>query len=154
MNEIAILEYVLVFLLWNMMIYWMHRIIHMVHIPYVTDFHWDHHRVITLEQHLGLHWSNLFLFNDTWKSTADLWCSEIIPTLMFCYFTGHWWVFIFYYLWAAFIQEGIEHNKDFDLYPLSTSGKWHLVHHSNSSYNYGIFLPIWDMMFGTYKRHE
>jgi len=30
-------------------------------------------------------------------------------------------------------------------------GKWHLIHHKHSKYNYGLFVPIWDILFKTYK---
>lgn len=62
-----------------------------------------------------------------------------------------WWLFIVYYIWAAFIQEAIEHNPEFNIYPWITSGKWHLQHHTDHSKNYGVFTPIWDKIFGTWK---
>jgi sterol desaturase/sphingolipid hydroxylase (fatty acid hydroxylase superfamily) len=64
-----------------------------------------------------------------------------------------WWLFVVYYVWAAFIQESIEHNSKFDIYPILTSGKWHMVHHHHKNYNYGVFFPIWDIVFGTWKSH-
>lgn len=141
---------VVYFFLWTLVLYWIHRLGH--HTPIIRDFHLDHHRFI-LSNHTTWHWSNLFLFNDNWKSTTDLWITEVIPTLIFSYITGAYWISVFYYVWAAFIQESIEHNQNFNI-PLLTSGKWHLIHH-RSSYNYGLFFPTWDLMFGTYKRvHE
>jgi hypothetical protein len=67
---------------------------------------------------------------------------------------NHQQVSVFYYVWAALIQEIIEHNPKFDLYPFLTSGKWHLIHHHNTSVNYGLFIPVWDMLFGTFKSHK
>ena len=67
--------------------------------------------------------------------------------------TGQWWISVFYYVWAAFIQERIEHNSNFDIYPFLTSGQCHLVHHTNPEKNYGLFSPIWDIVFDTFKRH-
>lgn len=134
------------FLLWTLILYWIHRLGHRLF--FVKDLHLDHHRYV-LQHNVGWHWSNLFLFNDNLKSTLDLWITEVIPTLIFSYATGQWWISIFYYLWAALIQESIEHNKDFDL-PILTSGKWHLLHH-RSKCNYGLFTPVWDIVFRTYK---
>ena len=139
------------FLLWTLMIYWVHRLIHMFRIPFVTEMHWDHHKQVTTDNIKGLHWSNIFLFNDTWKSTADLWLSEVIPTLLFCWAFDQWWLAIAYYLWAAFVQEAVEHNPKCDLYPLLTGGRWHLIHHSDSRVNFGLFFPVWDWLFGTAK---
>ncbi len=136
----------LYFFSWTLLLYWIHRVAHTV--PIVRDIHLNHHRFI-LKHKTKWHWSNLFLFNDTWTSTLDLWISEVLPTLAFSLITGQWWISVLYYVWAAFIQETIEHNDQFDL-PILTSGKWHLIHH-HSLTNYGLFTPVWDIIFGTYK---
>lgn len=137
---------VLYFLLWTLILYWIHRLGHVL--PVIRDIHLHHHRFI-LSNTPKWHWSNLFLFNDDWTSTVDLWITEVIPTLIFSILTGQYWISIFYYIWAAFIQESIEHNDRVNL-PILTSGKWHLIHH-HSSYNYGLFYPLWDMIFRTHK---
>ena len=134
------------------MIYWIHRVCHMIRIPYVWEWHMDHHKQVGLNNVVGWHWNNLFLFNDTWKSTFDLWVTEILPTTIFCWVTGQWWIAISYYLYAAFVQERIEHNINFNLYPFITAGQWHMIHHSNSSKNFGLFLPIWDILFKTHSK--
>ena len=139
----------IIFLLWTLLIYWMHRLAHAL--PAMNRFHMDHHKPVSYTPITGLHWKNAFLWFDTFESTADQWLTEVIPTILFAWFTGHWWIAVFYYVWAAFIQEAIEHNPKFDFYPYITSGKWHLIHHEHPDKNYGVFLPIWDMMFGTYK---
>jgi sterol desaturase/sphingolipid hydroxylase (fatty acid hydroxylase superfamily) len=90
------------------------------------------------------------LFNDDWPSTKDLWTTEVIPTLIFSWITGQWWISVFYYIWAAFIQETVEHNANINL-PILTSGQWHLMHHRFKC-NYGLFTPIWDIVFKTYKK--
>jgi sterol desaturase/sphingolipid hydroxylase (fatty acid hydroxylase superfamily) len=43
-----------------------------------------------------------------------------------------------------------EHDEQFNI-PLLTSGKWHMIHH-RSKHNYGLFFPIWDIVFNTYKK--
>lgn len=141
------MQYVLAFLGWTLMIYVMHVAMH--YVPVLKDIHWDHHKYITDNDGTKWSWNNLLLYNDTWLSTADLWITEVIPTLVFCWITGHWWIALFYYVWAAFVQEQVEHNKKVNLYPLLTTGRWHLVHHKHPNKNYGLFLPIWDKLFGT-----
>lgn len=136
----------MVFMLWTFVIYWMHRIAHIL--PVLQTIHADHHKFV-VSNDIDWHWSNLFLYNDTWLSTLDLWITEVIPTIIMSLFFG-WWLFISYYLWAAFIQERIEHNDRFNYYPF-TSGKWHMVHHRNANVNYGIFIPLWDRLFGTWQ---
>jgi sterol desaturase/sphingolipid hydroxylase (fatty acid hydroxylase superfamily) len=152
MELIEMIEYPLVFLLWTFCLYWIHRAGH--RIPFVNKFHQDHHLYINRHGGTTWHWNNLLLYNDTWKSTVDLWITEVIPTLIFSAVTGHWWVSIFYYFWAALLQEVIEHNPKFDWYPWLTSGKWHLVHHRHQRKNYGLFIPLWDKLFNTYKPHN
>lgn len=137
------------FLLWTFIIYWCHRVGHLI--PYIKNIHFAHHKFISTNPPPVWHWTNIFLFQDNWVSTFDVWITEFIPTIIFCLLTGQWWIVVIFYLWSAFIQESIEHNPSFNKYPLLTSGKWHLIHHTNGNYNYGIFLPIWDIVFKTYK---
>jgi sterol desaturase/sphingolipid hydroxylase (fatty acid hydroxylase superfamily) len=114
-------------------------------------FHNDHHKQVTQATIQGLSWKNAFLWFDTLESTLDQWFTEVIPTIIISVVTGHWWLAIAYYVWAAFIQEAIEHNKRINLYPFLTSGKWHLIHHQDPTHNYGVFIPLWDLIFGTWK---
>lgn len=139
------------FLAWTFMLYWIHRLGHQI--PVVRKIHMGHHRFIATNLPPKWHWTNLFLFQDDWPSTVDVWVTEIIPTLIFCWITGAWWIAVFFYLWSALIQESIEHNPRFNFYPWSTSGQWHLMHHSNGNCNYGIFITVWDKMFQTFRRH-
>lgn len=149
------MEYIFSFLAWTLYLYVIHRTIHSIGLkfaPLAFTAHADHHRYINTNKQTTWHWNNLFLFNDTWMSTLDLWITEVIPTLIFSWVTGYWWLSVFYYLWDALIQEVIEHNKDFDWHPFLTSGKWHLIHHRDTSSNYGLFLPIWDLLFKSHKQ--
>jgi sterol desaturase/sphingolipid hydroxylase (fatty acid hydroxylase superfamily) len=61
-----------------------------------------------------------------------------------------WWIMLLYYIWAAFLQEELEHSN-LNLYPF-TAGQWHMVHHEHPDKNFGLFLPIWDIIFKT--EHE
>lgn len=119
-------------------------------IPYFKQIHADHHKQISDNTYDGLNWKNLFLYFDSPKSTLDQWYTEVIPTMIMSLFFG-WWLFVLYYIWAAFIQEAVEHNPKFNFYPIITSGKWHLMHHKDNSKNFGVFFPIWDILFKTWK---
>jgi len=143
------MSYTIYFLLWLFFLYWLHRLAHVL--PVIKKLHLDHHIYITQNQNVSWHWSNLFLITQTLKSTVDLWITEVIPTLLFSLITGQWWILIFYYLWAAILQETLEHDKNLNL-PILTSGKWHLLHHSDFRKNFGIFFPLWDIVFNTYKK--
>lgn len=144
------MNYILYFFLWTFILYWIHRVVHIL--PILNKIHWNHHRYINLNN-TTWKFNNLFLFNDNWTSTLDLWITEVIPTLIFSSITGQWWIIVFYYLWAALLQESIEHNSKFDL-PLLTSGRWHLIHHKTPNKNFGLFFSCWDILFKTYDLHK
>lgn len=141
--------YVSAFLLWTLVLYVIHVVVHRV--PVLTKLHRDHHAHIAVAKTTKWHWSNLFLFNDTWKSTVDLWVTEVIPTVLFSCVTGHWWISALYYVWAAFLQETLEHHLHVNCYPL-TFGKWHLLHHRDPTKNFGLFIPVWDILFKTERK--
>lgn len=137
--------YVVYFLIWTLCLYVIHRVIHKT--VYLNQFHYDHH-VYAIKYGTKWRWNNLFLITDTWKSTVDMWITEIIPTVIFSLITNQWWILVLYYIWAAFLQENLEHNKKINLYPF-TSGRWHLKHHERPDSNFGLFIPIWDKIFQT-----
>lgn len=143
-----LLEALFYFLAWTFIIYWIHRLCHTV--SALSYFHKFHHRYVA-KNYITWHWSNLFLFNDDWPSTIDYWITEVLPTLIFVIITEQWWLGICFYIYAAFIQEWLEHNPNFSLYPFYTSGKWHMLHHSAPPCNYGIGTPFWDWVFKTNK---
>lgn len=117
---------------------------------FLKKYHFDHHKNVVTDD-MKWKWNNLLLYNDTKESTIDLWLTEVIPTIIFCLITRQWWIFIVYYVWTAFIQERIEHNKEFDI-PVLTSGKWHLMHHEKENCNFGLFTSLWDKIFNTNRR--
>ena len=137
------------FVLWTFLLYWLHRLAHAN--QFLWKFHSDHHVQVSQEKNKGQHWANYFLFFDTWKSTADQWLIEILPTILLCFILNDFSLFVFYWFWAVFIQERIRHNKNFNLYPFLTSGKWHLVHHQFYNRNFGVFTAVWDLVFQTHK---
>ena len=143
------MNYVFVFLCWTLLLYFTHKAAHAV--PFMHKYHMDHHKQVSQSTVQGLNWKNCFLYFDSVESTIDQWLTEVIPTLIFSLVTGQWWVAIFYYIWAGYIQEAVEHNDKINLYPFLTSGKWHLVHHEDPTKNYGVFFPIWDMLNGNEK---
>lgn len=140
--------YIAIFFIWTLYLYLIHRACHTV--SFLKRIHRPHHAQIRQNQTTHWHWTNLLLFTDTVGVTVDMWVTEIIPTMVFASVTGHWWLCVLYYIWAAFFQEPFEHNLNNDFYPF-TAGRWHLVHHKNLNYNYGLFLPIWDKIFRTEK---
>jgi len=142
------MSYALYFILWTLLLYTTHRAAHVI--PFMRYYHADHHKQVTQQTVQGLNWKNFFLYFDSINSTIDQWLTEVIPTIIFSFITNQWWIAIFYYIWAGYIQEAIEHNSKINLYPFLTSGKWHLIHHEQPNKNYGVFTPVWDMIFGSW----
>lgn len=140
--------FIFYFLSWTLLIYTLHRLVHQI--PALSYFHREHHRFVR-ENEITWHWSNIFLWNDNFKSTIDYWTTEVLPTLIFSVLTEQYWIMIFFYIYAAFIQERLEHNNNFNLYPFYTSGKWHVLHHTRYPCNFGIITPFWDWIFKTCK---
>lgn len=140
--------FIFYFLSWTLLIYTLHRLVHQI--PALSYFHREHHRFVR-ENEITWHWSNIFLWNDNFKSTIDYWTTEVLPTLIFSVLTEQYWIMIFFYIYAAFIQERLEHNNNFNLYPFYTSGKWHVLHHTRYPCNFGIITPLWDWIFKTCK---
>jgi sterol desaturase/sphingolipid hydroxylase (fatty acid hydroxylase superfamily) len=144
--------FVIYFILWTFVLYWLHRFFH--NVPILKEMHMVHHMHVTLGTGSSdWNWKHMFLWIDDWKVTVDLWLMETIPTIIFCWILDQWWILAFYWFWTAFVQERIEHNINFNWYPL-TSGRWHMVHHINANYNFGIFIPIWDIVFNTRKSFD
>lgn len=144
-----LLKLITQFMVWTAVVYFMHRVVHL-YPKTIGVFHLSHHRYVNKNYNdLGWHWSNLFLYNDNWSSTIDLWITEVIPLIVLCFMFNDYTLLFLYWVWASFIQERIEHLHDLNLYPFLTSGKWHMKHHSESKYNYGVFLPIWDVLLRT-----
>lgn len=140
---------VLEFLGWLFILYWIHRAAHTF--KWLKYFHNDHHavinRAIKRNERQKWHWNNLFLVNDNLKSTVDLWLSEVLPTVMYSLIVGTPWILV-YYIWAAFLQESLEHKVGLNL-PILTAGDWHLRHHKYPSTNFSLFVPFWDRVFKT-----
>lgn len=155
--SMTLVESVIAFFAWTLCLYIIHRSLHAFGkewFPLAFEAHSDHHKYINVNNGTSWHWNNLLLYNDTWLSTLDLWITEVIPTVLFSWITGHWWISIFYYFWAALLQEQIEHNPKFNYYPWITSGKWHLVHHNDTEVNFGLFFSVWDKLFKTHQHFE
>lgn len=133
-------------LVWTLVLYVMHRLAHTI--PVLQRLHNAHHKTIKKNNKSKWHWNNLFLYNDNWPSTADLWISDVIPTIVVAAIFNAWWILGIYYIWAAFFQEQLEHNTRINFYPF-TFGRWHMMHHTTPTCNYGLFFPLWDKIFRT-----
>ena len=131
------------------MLYWIHRLVH--RLEFLSRFHRAHHRYISRSTSKWTY-RNLVLYTDDKESTIDMWLGEVIPTILFCIVFDALWLWLFYYIWAALLQDTLEHSN-LNWYPL-TMGKWHMMHHKDARRNFGLLLPIWDKIFKTEKHAQ
>lgn len=126
-----------------------HRAFHTV--PFLWYLHKSHHDEVNADYGNRPQWTAILLWTDSWKTTIDLWLIEYIPTAFYCWIFGCWWIAVMYYFWVAFVQDFIDHNPRFNLYPLLSSGKYHMQHHKNYKINYATMFPWSDWIMGTCK---
>jgi dihydroceramide fatty acyl 2-hydroxylase len=120
-------------LLFTFIEYWTHRII--LHRLYWHGTHERHHT----------HPSEPSLF--PWWYTPAIFAGffVVMPLHVFAGFlTGYGW---FLYWHHAL------HRWQLDRHPwVRAYADWHNVHHAGQPANYGITVPVWDFVFGTYRR--
>jgi len=135
----------MIFIGWTLYLYLCHRLVHVT--PIIKNFH-RHHHVFILTNQTSWKWNNLFLYNDDIVGTIDLWITDVLPTILFCFMFDSWYILLFYWCWAALLQEKLEHNPNVNVFGC-TFGKWHLEHHRTPNKNFGLFFPVWDKIFKT-----
>lgn len=129
--------------------YWFHRLQHQ------SSWLWSQHKLHHSEQHLNVtttnrhHWLEepfralllfpFFLLGFAWEPMK-------IP-----------WILSAFFLWGFFIHMNIRVNFGPVNY-LVVTPQVHRIHHSveprHRDKNFAAFLPLWDMLFGTYHRVE
>jgi|Laugresbdmm110sd_1035091.scaffolds.fasta_scaffold132998_2 sterol desaturase/sphingolipid hydroxylase (fatty acid hydroxylase superfamily) len=140
--------FVIYFLLWTLVLYWIHRVAHVF--PYLKDIHKEHHRYVIRNKGSGIALRHLLLIHKSKDYTIDLWITEVVPTILFSLVTGQVWILIVYYIWAALFQTSVKYDVNFDIFPI-TWGAWTLLHYRHNSNNFGSIFTIWDRLFKTNK---
>lgn len=114
--------------------YWIHRVgLHAIH------YHGQH-------EHHHKHPADYSVF-PLWYSTgtfAVFWAAMPLPL-----FTG----MVIGYCWFLYWHH-ILHHFDLSNWPRSVRryALWHLAHHHDETCNFGIAVPVWDFLFGTYRK--
>lgn len=142
-----IIDNIFLFIGWNLLLGFIHYLAH--RIPWLWNTHSIHHQEVIDGLYNRPQWTALFLWIDSWDTTKDLWKTEYIPTIIYCFIFNCWWIGILYYIWVATVQEWIEHNPRFNLYPFISSGRYHLIHHKDPTVNFASMVPWADWIMGT-----
>lgn len=140
--------FIVYFLLWTLLLYWMHRAVHVL--PYLKDIHKEHHRYVVRSKEYGIALKHLLLIHKSKDYTIDLWITEVIPTIVFSLLTGQIWILVVYYIWAALLQTTVKYDTNFDVFPI-TWGNWTLLHYRYNTKNFGSVFSLWDRLFKTNK---
>lgn len=144
---IYLVQLCLYFLLFSFVVYWTHRIAH--NTKFLWYFHKAHHSILYAGDYEFSWWNLVGWFND-WQATVDQWVTEIIPLLIMIYiWPGAWPIAVLYYLDGFILAEGItDHNPRINI-PGLAMGRYHLMHHQNTTVNYDQYFRLWDTIFGT-----
>lgn len=114
--------------------YWMHRLA--LHAWLYQGQHERHHT----------HPREYVVFPIYYTPTIFLVAYLALPLAIFAGFTiGYVWFLVWHH---------ILHHLDLNLLPASVRryALWHLAHHHDESCNFGITVPVWDLVFRTYRR--
>jgi sterol desaturase/sphingolipid hydroxylase (fatty acid hydroxylase superfamily) len=131
-----ILDLLFGFLIGTFAEYWVHRALHI----WFPVFHAKHHDN-PKDYEIGGSWA------------THLAIVFIISTLMTVFFSL--WVavgFCFWYIFYAGLHYYSHHIPAMKDSWIDYAQYNHIVHHNENDFNYGVTVPIWDIIFMTYKR--
>ncbi len=120
------------FLLFTFLEYWIHRVA--LHRYFYHGTHERHH--LRPEEYV--------VFPVYYTPAIFLGFFIVLPLPVFVGFTlGYCW----FVIWHDAL-----HHHNLDHHPLiKRYAAWHDVHHKRPGYNFGITVPLWDFLFGTYR---
>lgn len=155
-----LLTYFLIFLfqffLWTMLVYLMHRVAHIKR--RYNPFHWihmAHHRINYWKpENRVFRWYYFLFFFGSIQATIDVVLILTIPAVTVCliYPATGVYILVFHYIYEVFFSEGVlDHNPRIKgtVTRFFAWGDYHLWHHKNWKYNYGLMITLWDSIFGT-----
>jgi sterol desaturase/sphingolipid hydroxylase (fatty acid hydroxylase superfamily) len=154
-------QFVLTFLLWSLGAYWFHRLGHVAHrLNPLFKIHMAHHRVdydagrapgesLVQPQYFLLWYGNL-------AASADVWITIFIPAIVLSIFnpaTGIPLIVLLYFYEAILSERLLDHNPNMrgPLTVIFAWGNYHLSHHHHVRTNYGLYITLWDRVFGTVR---
>jgi sterol desaturase/sphingolipid hydroxylase (fatty acid hydroxylase superfamily) len=129
------LSWALGLLVWSLAEYWVHRVV--LH-KWYPRFHAIHHKDPLNDE------------ADVGYRIAACVCAAVLGLAWVTGFLGFAVGLVTGYLLYVTIHEGMHR---WDLYPIAWDNQIrHDIHHARWRYNYGVTSPLWDVVFGTYKR--
>jgi sterol desaturase/sphingolipid hydroxylase (fatty acid hydroxylase superfamily) len=153
--------FVLTFLLWSLGAYWLHRLGHVAHrLNPLFRIHMAHHRVDYDAEPLPgeslVRPEYFLLWYGSLAASADVWITIFIPAFVLSFFspgTGLPLVMLLYFYEAILSERLLDHNPKMSgpLTVVFAWGNYHLSHHHHVRTNYGLYVTLWDRVFGTVR---
>lgn len=122
------------FVVFTLVEYWVHRL--PLHAWLYHDRHERHHT----------HPREYVVFPIYYSAAFFALAYALMPVPVFCGFAlGYVWFLVWHHLL---------HHVDLNRVPafVRRYAIWHLAHHHDETCNFGITVPLWDFVFGTYRR--
>ena len=144
-----------IFLLWTLTGYLAHRIAHLqFNYNLFRYFHLAHHTEVYPKSSNIPSWFNFLWVWEKWRMTGDAMMTETIPALLITYYLPRYGlpILVFHYFYEIFLSDGIlDHNENIKgpITKVFAIGEYHLKHHKRINGNYGIYITLWDYVFGT-----
>jgi len=143
------------FLLWTLVIYFIHRLAHIRHrFNFLYHIHRHHHRVNYLRENRGFKWHHFIFFFGSFYESLDVWLMMTLPALgLFIWLPAYGiCILVFHYLYEVFLSESqLDHNAAItgEVTRYFSWGSYHLGHHRNIRYNFSLMITLWDTIFKT-----
>jgi len=156
MSTVEIFKFISLFLLWTLMVYWMHRLARIKsQYNFLYKLHLAHHKInYQKEANLKFRWYYLFFYFGSIRASLDVFFMLTIPAFLIYLIDSRVGIFIliFHYLYEVFLSEGLlDHNPKITgrITHFFSWGKYHLTHHKKWGYNFSLMITIWDWVFRT-----
>jgi sterol desaturase/sphingolipid hydroxylase (fatty acid hydroxylase superfamily) len=147
------------FFLWTLLVYSMHRAAHIKNqYNLLRKIHLSHHKINYLERdNRRFKWYYMLFYFGSIYASLDVILMLTLPAFVVYFLYPRLGIYIiaFHYVYEVFLSEGaLDHNPNITgkATRYFAWGKYHLTHHSDSRYNYGLMITLWDWVFKTRKK--
>lgn len=123
------------FVLWTFAEYWSHRSV-------LHTIFWRNHGT---HLHHHQHPEDFVIFPIWYLPLAWVGFFVVLPVPVFAGLTAG-------YVWFLSLHHMLHHWPLREGSLLKSYSDWHATHHRLTFYNYGITTPVWDVVFGTFRR--
>lgn len=130
-------------------IYWMHRKLHTNKLLY-KHLHLKHHQynqpdTLTPWASIAFHPMDGIL-----QASPYVFALWLVP----CHYPTHFAMLFFTAIWATYIHDAMEYNPRVLGFALVMGSRYHTMHHTHYTCNYGQMLTLCDRLWGTFREPD